>query len=35
MERFVAVYASGDPTHVSLLLGTNDFGTYDTLMATL
>lgn len=32
MERFSAAYASGAPTHLSILLGANDFGTYDTLM---
>lgn len=32
MERFADAYTSGAPTHISILLGANDFGTYDTLM---
>ena len=32
MERFKAAYPNGAPTHVSILLGANDFGTYDTLL---
>ena len=32
MERFKAAYPNGAPTHISILLGANDFGTYDTLL---
>ena len=32
MERFSIAFAEGAPTHVSILLGANDFGTFDTLM---
>lgn len=32
MERFSLAYPQGSPTHVSILLGANDFGTFDTLM---
>lgn len=32
MERFSAAFSSGSPTHISILLGANDFGTFDTLM---
>lgn len=32
MERFAIAYPTGAPTHISILLGANDFGTHDTLM---
>ena len=32
LERFAIAYEGGAPTHVSILLGANDFGTFDTLM---
>lgn len=32
MERFAIAYPNGSPTHISILLGANDFGTFDTLM---
>lgn len=32
MARFGIAYPTGSPTHVSILLGANDFGTFDTLM---
>lgn len=32
MERFKEAYPTGAPTHISILLGANDFGTHNTLM---
>lgn len=32
MERFEQAYPTGNPTHISILLGANDFGTHNTLM---
>lgn len=32
MDRFKQAYPTGAPTHISILLGANDFGTHNTLM---